>query len=252
MIDTHAHLTSDELFFQLDGIISRAKKAGLKKIFNIATDIKTFDRGIELQKREAMIANIAATTPHDVEKEGELFFPIVKEAALRGELIGIGETGLDYFYEHSPVLTQQHYLRKYIELANEVNLPIVIHCREAFADLFKVFDECGSKVPTVLHCFTGTKEEALECVRRGWIVSFSGIVTYKKSVDLRETFKTIPDENIFVETDAPFLAPQSIRGKCNEPAFIVETVEVMAQLKGYSAAKMGQIPFDNAQRIFQF
>lgn len=229
MIDSHAHLTNTDVLPEVDAMIERAKRLSVEKIVNICTDEESLKEGLLLAKRQKGIYNTAATTPHDVEKEGASFFPIVEAAV--SELVAIGETGLDYFYEHSPKKLQQHYLSRYFELARKVNLPIIYHCRDAFEDLFAMADEQYRDRPAVLHCFTGSIDEARGCLDRGWFISFSGIITFKKSDALREVVKFVPLDRIFVETDTPYLAPQTKRGQTNEPAFVVETAEKIAELK---------------------
>ena len=227
MIDSHAHLTSDGVYENIEEILQRAKNAGVKKLVNICTDPKTLERGLLLAKEHDYVYNVGSTTPHDVEKEGGLAFPFFEKAARDGSLIAIGETGLDYYYEHSDKKLQQKYLKKYISLAKELTLPLVFHCRDAFSDLFALTDNH----PSILHCFTGNLEEAKECVARGWLISISGIATFKRSDELREIIKQIPLKNLIIETDTPYLAPQSKRGKQNEPSFILETAECIAYQK---------------------
>ena len=250
MIDTHAHLTVEPLVADVDAVALRAKERGLQKIVNICIDEKSLLEGLELAKRHPWIFNAAATTPHDVEKEGESFFPLV-EKHLK-QLVAIGETGLDYFYAHSPKEIQQKFLRKYLLLTKRSGLPLIFHCRDAFADLFAIVDEVAPKHPAILHCFTGTLDEAKGCLKRGWMISFSGIVTFKKSEALRAVVKEIPLQNLLVETDAPYLAPQSKRGSVNEPAFIMETVEMISALKCISTQEMIKIAADNAINFFPF
>lgn len=242
-VDSHAHITSEELFPDVEGILQRAREAGVVRIVNIATDAKTLERGLALaEKYPDFVFNTAATTPHDVEKED--MFALVKEAA--GKLVAIGETGLDYHYEHSPRELQKKFLGKYIELAKETNLPVVIHCRDAFEDLF-TFD-----IPSaVLHCFTGGLKEAEAALKRGWYISFSGIVTFKKSVELRAVLKEVPLEKILIETDAPYLAPQAKRGKVNEPSFIGEVAEVIAAVKNVSLREVCEMTTKNGCEFFK-
>lgn len=248
MIDSHAHLTSPQILPDVDPVVERAFKAGVEAIINICTDQVSLDEGLKLAERTAGIYNTAATTPHDVEEEGESFFPLVEQIA--PSLVAIGETGLDYFYEHSPKKLQQHYLSRYFSLAKKVKLPIIFHCRDAFEDLFAISDQEYRDLPAVLHCFTGSVEEAKRCLDRGWYISFSGIVTYKKSEGLRKVAEYVPLDRIFVETDAPYLAPQSKRGKQNEPAFIFETAEKIAELKNLSLKEVQNQTAANARQFF--
>lgn len=247
--DSHAHLTSPEVT-HLEELLSRSKEAKVSKIINICTDISSLEKGVALAAKHSYIANAAATTPHDVEKEGELFFPIVQKMAQEKKLIAIGETGLDYHYEHSPKAIQKREYVRYLHLALENRLPIIIHCRNAFSDLFDIADQEYRDAPLLLHCFTGTEEEAQKAVERNWSLSFSGIITFKKSEALRQALKKIPLSHLLVETDTPFLAPQSKRGLPNEPSFLPETVATLAALKNISLEEAAKATFDNASRFF--
>lgn len=254
-IDSHAHLTSDSVYPHVDELLARAQAAGVTRIVNICTDPDTLAKGLELHKRYPWVYNTAATTPHDVEKEGEEAFPYIAEQARLGNLVAVGETGLDYFHHHSPPEKQQHFLRRYLKLALECKLPVVIHCRDAFADFFKILDEeymvNGSHAPGVLHCFTGTVGEAEQVLKRGWYLSLSGIVTFKKSDELRKVAEITPLDKLLVETDTPYLAPQSRRGKVNEPAFLVETAAMIALAKGVSVEEVARASSQNAERLFK-
>lgn len=247
--DSHAHLAATGVFEEIDAILVRAQEAGVEKIVNICTNEQTLSRGIQLGKNHSWIYNTAATTPHDVDKEGESFFPIVEKHAKEGSLVAIGETGLDYHYEHSPRDLQKKYLKKYLALAQECKLPVVIHCRDAFADFFEIIDS-DYNGPGVLHCFTGTLDEAKEVVKRGWMLSLSGIVTFKKSTGLQEVAKWVPLDHLLIETDTPYLAPQKHRGKRNEPGFLAETCRFIADLKDISAAALAKATTDNCARLF--
>jgi len=250
MIDSHAHLTSPTLLPEVDAIVERALEAGVEKIVNICTDEASLKEGLALAARSPGIYNTAATTPHDVDKQGESFFPLVEDAV--DKLIAIGETGLDYFYEHSKKTTQQEFLERYLYLALKVNLPIIFHCRDAFADLFSITDKIYQGKPAILHCFTGTPEEARRVLDRGWLLSFSGILTFKKSTALQEVARFAPLSQILIETDSPYLAPQTRRGKQNEPAYIRETLEKIAELKGIPPEDVEKATIENAIQFFSF
>jgi len=252
VIDTHAHLTSEAVLPHLEEVLQRARDKKVEKIVNICTGPASLEQGILLADAHPWIFNAAATTPHDVDKEGELFFPMVEQAALNGKLVAIGETGLDYFYEHSKKETQRTFLSRYFALAKKVKLPVIFHCRDAFADLFAAADNEYKGMPAVLHCFTGTMEEAKGVIERGWYLSISGIATFKKSARLREVVAYAPLDRLFVETDTPYLAPQSHRGKQNEPSYIWETLEMIAQVKKEDKGKIAQLLFENACNFFLF
>lgn len=253
MFDTHAHLCSavftEEDFSQ---IVARAQSVGVEKIVNIATSPDELKRA-KIQKKECpWLLIAAATTPGDVMHDEE-FFPFFEKAAEVGELIAIGETGLDYTYTTDREL-QKKTLIRYIHLAKRLSLPLIIHCREAFADLFSLleehYQENGKFLPGLLHCFTGSEEEAGYLINKGWLLSCSGIVTFKKSAALRNIFQKIPIEHIVIETDAPYLAPGIMRGKRNEPSYIVETAKMLAELKGLSLQELTQQLTKNSTILF--
>jgi TatD DNase family protein len=252
-VDSHAHLTFPTLETPLDELLERAQKAGLTKIINICTQPEELRMGFELSKAYPWVYQVGATTPHDVEEDGERCFDFFAEHAHR--LVAIGETGLDYYYDHSPRELQKEFLRRYLKLARKHALPVVIHCREAFSDFFKILDEefqaGGKHLPGVLHCFTGTVDEAKEVVERGWYLSLSGIVTFKKSEELRDVAKLVPKHQLLIETDTPYLAPMPYRGKTNEPAYIVETAKCIAQCRGESVEELAQTTTQNALELFR-
>jgi len=249
--DTHAHLTAPDVFPHLKEMLERAQDAGVDEIVNICTDIATLEKGIALAKSYPWIVNAAATTPHDVEKEGEFFFPLVAEAARMRQLVAIGETGLDYYYTHSNRSIQKEFLFRYFQLALEQKLPLIFHCRDAFADLFAFADNAYKDAPAVLHCFTGTQAEAKGVIDRGWYLSCSGIATFKKSEELRKAIAYAPLERLFIETDTPYLAPQSKRGKPNEPGFIPETAALIAEIKHVSLEVVAETTAQNARNFFR-
>lgn len=250
LIDSHAHLTSEEVFPGIESTLERAKKAGISSIINICTDRSTLERGIELSEKYDWIHNAAATTPHDAEAE-DPNFAFFEEMAKKGKLVAIGETGLDYHYYSSSKENQKERLEKYLKLALNHSLPLVIHCREAFQDLFKILDQSYLPAPAILHCFTGTKEEAQAVIERGLYLSLSGIVTFKKSTELKEVAKLLPLERLLIETDTPYLAPQAYRGKVNEPSYIIEIAKEIAALKGLPLEEVTKATLHNAKKVFK-
>jgi TatD DNase family protein len=250
IIDSHAHITSDSLYNDVDNLVIRAKAVSLEYIVNICTDQHTAKRGMEVTKKYPFIVNVGATTPHDVKELGESDFGFFEKLALEGKLVAIGETGLDYFYEHSDKELQKKYLLKYFDLAKRVNLPVVIHCRDAFEDLFSLADKYYKSSRLLLHCFTGGLDEVKEALKRGYMISLSGIVTFKKSLELQKVAKEIPLENLIIETDSPYLAPQSKRGKQNEPSFIVETAKFLSECKGIDFHEFCHVTTENTKRFF--
>lgn len=253
--DSHAHMTSDAVFENVDAILERAKMVGVENILNICTDLITLERGVALREKYPWVLNAAATTPHDVAQEGEAHFPVMEQHARQGLLAAVGETGLDYHYNHSQPEIQKEFLRRYLRLALDCRLPIIIHCREAFADLFAILDSDymvnGTHAPGVLHCFTGTVKEAEGVLQRGWYLSLSGIVTFKKSDELRSVAKMMPLDKLLIETDTPYLAPQSRRGAVNEPAFVTETAATIANIKGISLDEVAKATRENGAKLFK-
>ncbi len=255
LIDSHAHLTDSTILAGVSALIARAKEAGVEKILNIATNPQELEAGYILSETYPWIYQAGSTTPHDAENEGESTFSYFEKAAYSGRLKAVGETGLDYYYFASTKEQQKKLLIRYLELARQSSLPVVIHCREAFSDLFEILDKYytheGKHLPGVLHCFTGTAEEAKEVILRGWYLSLSGIVTYKKSQALREIAATIPLDRLLIETDTPYLAPQAKRGQTNEPAFLVETAQMIASLKNIPFKILAESTAQNACSLFK-
>lgn len=251
LIDSHAHITYDPLFDEVEAVIERAKQASIDYIVNICTDQLTAKRGLELSLRYPCVVNVGATTPHDVHTLGKKDFPFFEKLAEEKKLVAIGETGLDYFYKELDRDLQKKYLLKYFDLAKRLDLPIVIHCREAFEDLFSLTDTYYKSSKLLLHCFTGGPEEAKKALDRGFLISISGIVTFKKSTELQEVVKHLPLDSLVLETDSPYLAPQSKRGKQNEPSYIVETAKYVANLKGVSFEEVCQKTSSNIKTFFQ-
>jgi len=247
--DSHAHLTSSSIL-DPDGMVERAKASRVQTIINICTDRESLEKGLLLAQRHKGIYNAAATTPHEVAKEGEELFPFFAEHARKGDLVAIGETGLDYYYAHSPKEVQREFLSRYLQLALACKLPVIFHCRDAFQDLFALCDSEYKGKPALLHCFTGTMKEAEGVLERGWYLSFSGIITFKKSQELREVVRNTPLDRLLIETDTPFLAPQSKRGKVNEPSYLPEIAELIAREKGLEIAAVARAATHNIHYLF--
>lgn len=251
LVDTHAHLTCGECVDDAEALVVEAQGAGVPTIVNICTDIPSLVAGLALQSRCSGVYTAAAVTPHDVASGvAPAFFDLLSSHARTHDLIAIGETGLDYFYEHGPRAIQQESLRRHLLLALECKLPVIFHCRDAFDDLFTIADEVGS-FSAVIHCFTGDGAAAARALDRGWYLSFSGIVTYKKSDALRAVAATVPLDRIVVETDTPFLAPQRRRGQQNRPAYVVETAECLAHLKGLTLNAFADAIRANSAALFR-
>lgn len=250
LIDSHAHLTHVKLFKDIDLILARAQALGIEKIINICTNPKELSLGLTLSSQYPWVYNAAATTPHEVQKEAEQFFELVMQNVDTQSLIAIGETGLDYYYWKESMDDQKKLLSRYLKLAADNGLPIVIHCRDAFQDLFRILDK-EKPVSGVLHCFTGTLAEAKELIARDWYISLSGIVTFKNSEELCEVARSIPLNRLLIETDAPYLAPMPYRGKINEPSYLIETAKFLAEIRKISFAEFAMATSRNGETLFK-
>lgn len=254
LFDSHAHLADEGVYPEADSVIVRAAAQGVEKIVNVCTDVGSLERGLLLAQKHPQVYLAGAIPPHSVTEEYEIFFQLFAEKAREGKFVAIGETGLDYFYHTLSKDLQKKAFSQYIALALSCKLPLIIHCREAFSDFFEIIDaeyiQDGKPAPGVLHCFTGTQQDADKLIERGWMISFSGIVTFKKSTELQAIAQRVPLKNLLIETDTPYLAPQSKRGKQNEPAFLAETARFIANLRGISFEELAAITYQNAMRFF--
>lgn len=253
-IDTHAHLGMLE-HAPKEEIIARAKAQGISKMITVATHEESWAINEKFAADSPDIYFTIGLHPHDAEKvpncESKLR-AFYNDSQNRNKCVAIGETGLDFYYNFAGKEAQIDQFETQVRIAEEWNLPLVIHCREAFSDLFNSLKKVGvPKRAGVMHCFTGTTEEALESVRMGFSISFSGIVTFKNAEALRATVKEIPEDRLLIETDCPFLAPVPHRGKKNEPAFLPHTAAVLAAVRGVSTETIAKITTENAQKLFK-
>jgi len=242
LVDSHCHLDFPDFAADIDAVVARAQAAGLTKIVTISTRVRRHGEVLAIAERFENVFCSVGTHPHYAHEE----------RARHPKVIGIGEVGLDYHYDNSPREAQERGLRTHITAARETGLPLIIHCRDADADMARILaEEMRQGVfPAVLHCFTGGRELARTGVALGAYVSFSGILTFKKSDALRAIAAELPADRVLVETDAPYLAPQPWRGKRNEPAYVVETARVLAQCRGVSAEEIAQQTTENFFRLF--
>jgi len=254
IIDTHCHLADAKLEADLDGVLRRAAEAGLGAIVSVGaiSSLETDRRTVEIAARHPHVFAIIGVHPHDAKDCDADRISALRELARSKKVVAIGESGLDFHYLHSPVEAQEAALRRHLELAAELDLPISIHCRDAEARLSAIVREVG--LPPrggVIHCFTGNTEAAREFVALGFHISFSGIVTFRNAREIQAAAPTVPDDRVMVETDAPYLAPEPYRGKRNEPAYVRRTLEVLATLRGVDADRLATITSDNARKLFR-
>ena len=246
-IDAHAHLTSEE-GKDLRPLLERAQAASVASIINVCTSLNDLHRGLKLSSTTPKIYTTAAQTPHDAATFDEPFFVEVEKSVK--SLVAIGEIGLDYHYDLAPRESQKQLFSRYLELAVKCKLPIVIHCREAFNDLEEMILHASRDLGVMLHCFTGTKDEAKRALNHGWYVSLSGIVTFPKSLELQEVARYLPEDRLLLETDSPYLAPQGFRGKVNEPGFLPVTAKYVADLRQVSIDQLAHATSENVRRLF--
>jgi len=252
LVDHHCHLDFPDFADELDAVIARAKAAGVGALVSISTRIRRFDRLLEIVEAHANVFCSVGTHPHYAHEE--LDVPVEEIVRLAGhpKVVAIGEAGLDYFYDNSPRAAQEQGFRKHIAAARETGLPLVIHARDADNEVAAILEEETAKgrFSAVLHCYTGGAELARRGLDLGLYVSFSGIVSFKKSDALREIARSVPLDRLLVETDAPYLAPGKHRGKRNEPAYIVETAAELARVKGIAIAELAKATTDNFFRLY--
>ena len=251
MIDSHCHLDHEPLFSDLLNVIKRSKDVGIKKILTISTSHESFIKIKEIISKDEMIFGTIGIHPHESSKNEISSDFIVKNLNENPKIIGIGETGLDFFYNNSEKHEQIMSFEKHIEASIKTNVPLIVHSRNAEDETFEILNSYKKQnLKILMHCFTGTKSFAKKLLTLDAFFSASGIITFKNSLDLQETFKFLPIDRILIETDSPFLAPVPNRGKKNEPAFIDYTAKKLAELKVISKAELVKITTDNFNKLF--
>src|SRR5437868_10470581 len=231
LIDSHCHLDFPDFASDLDAVVARAQAAGIARIVTISTRVKRHAEVLAIAERFADVYCSVGTHPHNAHEELDITVDELIARTRHPKVVAIGEAGLDYHYDHSPREAQERGFRNHIAAARATGLPLVIHSREADVDMARILaEETGrGPFPAVLHCFTGSRELAERAIALGLSISFTGILTFKKSDALRAIAAALPADRILVETDAPYLAPGPHRGKRNEPAYVVETAKVLAE-----------------------
>jgi TatD DNase family protein len=246
--DTHCHI--DALDVAPDEAVSRAREAGVSMIVNVATDLASSAESISLASAFDDVWAVIGIHPHNAIEATDHVLKHLSALATHTRVVGIGETGLDYFRDHSPRVRQEEAFREQIRLAKEHDKALVIHCRDAHDDVLRILDEERAPQRTVFHCFSGDTEMVKRCAEHGWFMSFAGNVTFRNAPNLREAAAEAPMELLLTETDAPYLSPHPHRGTANEPSRVAFIVEELAELHGVASWDMGRITSENARRAF--
>ena len=251
-IDTHAHLTFPEFAADLPEVIERAREARLEAIVNIALDDDSVERSLKMSRDyPGYIYTGAGLHPHEASEWNDNSYEKYRALAKEKGLIAIGETGLDYHYKLSPVDQQKKVFRAFLQMAQELDLPAVIHSREAAADTVNILrEENRGKLRGVLHCFAGDPQLLEAALELGLLISYTANITYPKADLIRQAAKDTPLDRIMIETDCPFLAPQVCRGTRNEPSYVVKVAEKIAEVKGLAVEELAAAATENARRLF--
>jgi len=253
MIDSHCHLDHDPLYENIDDVILRSKNAGITKLLTICTNLESFENIKKIINIDPIIYATFGIHPHDADKYLITKSTIVENSKYSKKIIGVGETGLDFYYNNSDRTNQIKSFENHIEASLDLNLPIIVHSRSAEDETFEILNNYkNTNLKILMHCFTGSSNFAKKLLELNSYFSASGIITFKNSSDLRDTFASLPNEKIIIETDSPFLAPIPMRGKKNEPSFIKYTLEKLSEIKNNTLENMDKITTDNFNTLFSF
>ena len=253
IIDSHCHLTYEPMSLSLEETIKRANNDGIKYMLTISTEDKSFNKILKIITKYSCVYGTYGIHPHEAKLHKSIKTEhILQKINLNKKIIGIGETGLDFYYNHSDKNDQINCFEQHIYSAQEHNLPLIVHTRSAEKETFEILKKNLKKkdFKILIHCFTGSREFAFKLIDIDAYISASGVVTFKKSIDLANTFKDLPNKKILVETDAPYLAPVPLRGKPNEPSYLVHTVKFLSELKKLSFNDFSNITTNNFFNLF--
>ena len=251
MIDSHCHLDHEQLKSDLSNIIKRSKDVGIEKLLTISTSVQSFQKIKNIVNEDEIIFGTIGIHPHETDNNEISIDYIVKNFEENPKIIGIGETGLDFYYNNSDKEKQIKSFKKHIEASIKTNSPLIVHSRNAEDETFEILNKYqGEKLKILMHCFTGSKNFAKKLLKLNAFLSASGIITFKNSIDLQEIFKILPLEKILIETDSPYLAPVPNRGKKNEPSFLSYTAQKLADIKDLSKQEITKITTKNFNNLF--
>ena len=250
MIDSHCHLDHEPLVKNIENVLSRCKKEGISKVLTISTRLSGFPKIIEIIKQDEMIYGTFGIHPHETNTDQLSKDEIINKINSNDKIIGVGESGLDFYYNNSDKDKQIKSFKNHIDAALELNIPIIVHSRNAEAETYEILKNSNKNLKILMHCFTGSLSFAKKLMELNSFFSASGIITFKNSTDLQNTFKELPIERLLIETDSPFLAPEPMRGKKNEPSFVRYTLKKLSELKNIDKEDLDKITTDNFNRLF--
>ena len=251
MIDSHCHLDHKPMIDNISDIINRSKKVGIDKILTICTTDEGFSSILSLVEKDVIIYGTYGIHPHETSKHNTSKNDIINKVKSNKKIIGVGESGLDFYYNNSDKKSQISSFIKHIEASIELKVPIIVHSRNAETETYDILSKYKEKnLKILMHCFTGSSQFSKKLLDLNAYFSASGIITFKNSIDLQNTFKNLPLENLMVETDSPFLAPDPMRGKKNEPSYIIHTLNKLALIKNINVQKLDNITTKNFNKLF--
>ena len=251
MIDSHCHLDQEPLLSNLNQVISRSKVAGIEKILTISTNNNSFIKILKIVELNPIIYGTYGIHPHETQNDIIDTESIINKINLNKKIIGVGETGLDFYYNNSDKKPQILSFRNHIEASLKLNIPLIVHSRNAENETYEILKDYESKnLKILMHCFTGSYNFAKNLIKYNAFFSASGIITFKNSIDLQNTFAKMPLDNLLVETDSPFLSPVPMRGKKNEPSYIKYTLNKLAELKKVDSKKIDEVTTNNFNKLF--
>ena len=251
MIDSHCHLDHEQLFSDLNNVIQRSKDVGIEKLLTISTSLDSFSKIKQLIHKDEIIYGTIGIHPHESDKNVLTSAQLVQNLIENEKIVGIGETGLDFYYNNSHRDKQIFSFKEHIEASIETKSPLIVHSRNAEKETYEILNSYkNNDLKILMHCFTGSKEFSKKLLLLDSYFSASGIITFKNSLDLQDTFKSLPLEKMLIETDSPFLAPIPNRGKKNEPSFIEFTAAKLAEIKEISKSKIIEITTNNFNKLF--
>ena len=253
LIDTHAHLDFDDYNKDRKEVLNRARETGVEKIVNIGADLEGSQRTVKLAEKYDYVYGTVGIHPHEADTVNQESLAEIIKLAASPKVKAIGECGLDFYYDNSPREIQKEAFKKQLNLALEIELPVVVHSRKAAAETLKILDQTADFTDNLIfHCYAYGTEKIEEIISRDYYVAFGGLITFNNAQPIRDALKKMPLDRILLETDAPYLTPEPHRGKRNEPAYLEHILKKAAEIKGISLEEMGKITSENAERIYNF